>query len=86
MRLNSDIQNLLDAALITSQGLHSWTDPTAIVDAAVERMRLRYPDRRVELNLGGNLPLVLIDPVLVEQALSQIIANAAKFPAPPSDD
>jgi K+-sensing histidine kinase KdpD len=29
MRLNSDIQNLLDAALITSQGLHSrrdWTD------------------------------------------------------------
>jgi K+-sensing histidine kinase KdpD len=87
MRLNSDIQNLLDAALITSQGLHSrrdWTDPTDIIDAAVERMRLRYPDRRVELSLDGNLPLVLIDPVLVEQALSQIIANAAKFSAPPS--
>jgi two-component system sensor histidine kinase KdpD len=87
MRLNSDIQNLLDAALITSQGLHSrrdWTDPTDIIDAAVERMRLRYPDRRVELSLGSNLPLVLIDPVLVEQALSQIIANAAKFSAPPS--
>jgi two-component system, OmpR family, sensor histidine kinase KdpD len=69
MRLNSDIQNLLDAALITSQGLHSrrdWTDSTDIIDAAVERIRLRYPDRPVELSLGSNLPLVHIDPVLVE--------------------
>jgi two-component system sensor histidine kinase KdpD len=87
MRLNSDIQNLLDAAVIASQGLHSrrdWTDPTDIIDAAVERIRLRYPGRLVELSLGSNLPLVHIDPVLVEQALSQIIANAAKFSNPPS--
>jgi two-component system, OmpR family, sensor histidine kinase KdpD len=77
MRLNSDIQNLLDAAVITSQGLHSrrdWTDPTDVVDAAVERIRLRFPDRHIELS-----PSVRIDPVLVEQALSQIIADAAKF-------
>jgi len=87
MRLNSDIQNLLDAALITSQGLHSrrdWTDPTDVIDAAVERISLRYPDRKIELTLGSNLPLVHIDPVLVEQALSQIIANAVKFSQPPS--
>src|SRR5262245_47875804 len=87
MRLNNDIQNLLDAALITSQGLHSrrdWTDPTDIIDAAVERMRLRFPDRLVQLSLGSNLPFVHIDPVLVEQALSQIIANAAKFSNLPS--
>src|SRR5215813_539802 len=87
MRLNNDIQNLLDAALITSQGLHSrrdWTDPTDIIDAAVERIRLRYPDRSIELRLGSNLPLVHVDPVLVEQALSQVIANAAKFSTPPS--
>jgi K+-sensing histidine kinase KdpD len=87
MRLNSDIQNLLDAALISSQGLHSrrdWTDPTDIIDTAVERMRRRFSDRRITLGLGSNLPLVHIDPVLVEQALSQIIANAAKFSLPPS--
>src|SRR5262245_62240753 len=52
--------------------------------AAVERIRLRYRGRLVELSLGDNLPLVLIDPVLVEQALSQVIANAAKFSNPPS--
>jgi len=87
MRLNSDIQNLLDAAVIASQGLHSrrdWTDPTDVVDAAVERIRLRFPDRHIELNLSSNLPFVQIDPVLVEQALSQIIANAAKFSSCPS--
>jgi len=87
MRLNSDIQNLLDAALISSQGLHSrrdWTDPTDIIDTAVERMRRRFADRRITLSLGSNLPLVHIDPVLVEQALSQIIANAAKFSHSPS--
>ena len=87
MRLNSDIQNLLDAALITSQGLHSrrdWTDPTDVIDAAVERIRTRFPHRSIELDLGRDLPLVHIDPVLVEQALSQIIANAAKFSTAPS--
>ena len=87
MRLNSDIQNLLDAALITSKGLHSrrdWTDPTDVIDAAAERIRLRFPKRFIELSLNSNLPLIQIDPVLVEQALSQIIANAAKFSNPPS--
>ncbi len=87
MRLNSDIQNLLNAALIESQGLHSrrdWTDPTDIIDAAVERIRLRYPDRHIDLNLATNAPLVHVDPVLVEQALGQIIANAAKFSEAPS--
>jgi two-component system, OmpR family, sensor histidine kinase KdpD len=87
IRLNTDIQNLLDAALITSQGLQSrrdWTDPTDIIDAAVERIRLRYPDRRMELKLSSDLPLVHIDPVLIEQALSQIVANAVKFSSPSS--
>ena len=87
MRLNNDIQNLLDAARITSQGLQSrrdWTDPTDIIGAAVERIRLRYPNHRIDLDVGRNLPLVHVDPVLVEQALGQIIANAAKFSPPAS--
>jgi K+-sensing histidine kinase KdpD len=82
MRLNNDIQNLLDAARISSQGLKSrrdWTDPTDITDAAVERIRLRYPDHDFRSKLGANLPLINVDPVLMEQALGQIIANAAKY-------
>jgi len=81
-RLNNDIQNLLDAARITSQGLQSrrdWSDPTDIIDAAVERIGVRYPTHHIALDLGKNLPLIHVDPVLIEQALGQIIANAGKF-------
>jgi len=87
MRLNNDIQNLLDAARITSQGLQSrrdWTDPTDIITAAVERIRVRYPNHDIDFDLDKNMPLIHVDPVLVEQALGQIIANAAKFSAPDS--
>ena len=87
MRLNNDIQNLLDAARITSQGLQSrrdWTDPTDLIDAAIARISPRYPNHRIKLDVGRNLPLVHVDPVLVEQALGQIIANAVKFSPPAS--
>ena len=86
-RLNNDIQNLLDAALITSQGLQSrrdWTDPTDIIDAAVERISLRYSDHRIDKDISEDLPLIHVDPGLVVQALGQIIANAAKYSSPAS--
>jgi two-component system sensor histidine kinase KdpD len=82
MRLNNDIQNLLDAARITSKGLHSrhdWTEPADIIDAAVKRIGARYPHHKIDLDLAPDLPLVEVDPVLIEQALGQIIANAAKY-------
>lgn len=87
VRLNSDIQNLLDAALIASQGLKSrqdWTDPADLLDAAVGRIKARYPDRNFNVQLNGNPSLIRVDPVLIEQALAQIIANAAKFSPPQS--
>jgi signal transduction histidine kinase len=87
VRLNSDIQNLLDAALITSQGLKSrqdWTDPADLLDAAVGRIKARYPDRNFIVQLSGDPALIRVDPVLIEQALAQIIGNAAKFSPPQS--
>ena len=82
IRLNSDIQNLLDAARITSHGLESrqdWTDPADIINSAVERIRLRYPLHRFDVSFGGSQSLIHVDPVLVEQALGQVLSNAAKF-------
>jgi two-component system, OmpR family, sensor histidine kinase KdpD len=87
IRLNGDIQNLLDAARITSKGLQSrrdWTDPEDIMNTAIERIHLRYPNHKFDLNLSANLPLVHVDSVLVEQALGQIISNAAKYSLPAS--
>jgi K+-sensing histidine kinase KdpD len=87
LRLNNDIQNLLDAAQITNHSLQShrdWTDPNDIISAAIGRISLRYPNHRIEFDLDGNLPLVFVDPALVEQAFGQIIANAAKYSGPAS--
>ncbi len=84
-RLNSDIQNLLDASRISGAGLQAhlaWAEPPDIVNAALARLRQRLKEHHIELQLAEDLPLVRIDPVLVEQALSQVIDNAAKYSPP----
>jgi two-component system sensor histidine kinase KdpD len=86
-RLNSDIQNLLDATRIGSNGINphtEWTDPTDIFHAAIESCRSRLADRRLKTDLAHDLPLVYADPVLVQQALVQIFDNAVKYSPPGS--
>jgi two-component system, OmpR family, sensor histidine kinase KdpD len=81
-RLNNDIQNLLDASRISSDGIKphiEWADPADIVNSAIERCRQRMSNRRLVLNLPGDLPLIHVDPVLVQQALVQIFDNAVKY-------
>jgi two-component system, OmpR family, sensor histidine kinase KdpD len=81
-RLNNDIQNLLDATRISSDGINphtEWADPADIIDSAIERCRRRIGNRRVALNLPRDLPLIHVDPVLVQQALVQIFDNAVKY-------
>ena len=86
-RLNSDIQNLLDASRISNQGVRAqfgWSDPADLVNATVEKHRRRLSEHRIDVQLPDDLPLVSVDPVLVEQALRQVIDNAAKFSPPGS--
>jgi two-component system, OmpR family, sensor histidine kinase KdpD len=81
-RLNNDIQNLLDATRISSDGIKphiEWADPADIINSAIERCRHRMAERRLVLNLPSDLPLVHVDPVLVQQALVQIFDNAVKY-------
>jgi two-component system sensor histidine kinase KdpD len=83
-RLNNDIQNLLDASRISSEGLVprvEWAEVADIVNAALDRHRTRLADHPVAVDLSPELPLVYVDPVLVRQALWQIIDNAAKYSA-----
>ena len=81
-RLNNDIQNLLDATTISSQQVRpklQWIEPVDIVNAAVEHRRRRLAGHPVTLELDANLPIVRADPAQVEQALVQILDNAAKY-------
>ena len=81
-RLNIDIQNLLDATTISRQQVRpklQWVEPVDIVNAAFEHRRRRLNGYPVTFDLDSNLPIVHVDPAQVEQALVQIIDNAAKY-------
>jgi two-component system sensor histidine kinase KdpD len=81
-RLNNDIQNLLDASRISSDGIKphlEWADPADIIHSAIERCRNRMSNHRLMLNLPKDLPLIHVDAVLVQQALVQIFDNAVKY-------
>ncbi len=81
-RLNIDIQNLLDATTISRQQVRpklQWIEPVDIVNAAVDHRRRRLANHPVTLELDSNLPIVRADPTQVEQALVQILDNAAKY-------
>jgi two-component system, OmpR family, sensor histidine kinase KdpD len=83
-RLNSDIQNLLDATTISRQQVRpkpQWVEPVDVVNAALEHRRRRLAGHPVALDLDSNLPIVHADPMQVQQALVQILDNAAKYSA-----
>jgi two-component system sensor histidine kinase KdpD len=81
-RLNSEIQNLLDATTISRQLVRpklQWVEPVDIVNAALEQQRRRLAGHSVTLDLNSDLPIVRADPAQLVRALVQILDNAAKY-------
>jgi two-component system sensor histidine kinase KdpD len=86
-RLNVEIQNILDASRISSNSLQAkreWAEPADFINAALARCRNRLRNRAVEVTLPEELILLRVDSVLMEQALGQILDNAAKYSPPES--
>lgn len=86
-RLDDHIQDLLDATRISSEGIRphvEWADPGDIVNAAVERKDRLLAAHRVEIGVAEDLPMVQLDPMLIEKALGHLIENAAKYSPPGS--
>jgi two-component system sensor histidine kinase KdpD len=86
-RLNVEIQNILDASRISTNGLQAkleWAEPADFINAALQRCRNRLTGRAVEVTLPEELVLLRIDSVLMERALGQILDNAAKYSPPES--
>jgi K+-sensing histidine kinase KdpD len=81
-RLEGDIQNLLDTARITDTGVKPrlvWTDPADILAAAIRQRSHRLATHKLSVDIDPELPLVNVDPVLLEQAVGQLIENAVKY-------
>jgi K+-sensing histidine kinase KdpD len=87
-QLDNEIRNLLDATRISAKGVRpqlTWSDPTDIISAALKQKERKLATHRVILDVAGDVPLVHVDALLVEQALGQLLENAAKYSPPGSE-
>src|SRR6185369_6937657 len=81
-RLNRFIANLLDmtklesGAIVPNTALH---DIGEIIGSTLRRAGTILAHHKVSLEIDANLPMLDIDPVLFEQALFNLLDNAAKY-------
>ena len=97
-RLSGHLQKLLHAARISPEGVRpklSWTDPTDIVNAAIAQRSQQLSSHCLDVEVSHDVPLIRVDTLLIEQALGELLENAAKYSpmgsiikvtARPSDD
>jgi two-component system, OmpR family, sensor histidine kinase KdpD len=83
-RLDDDIQKLLDATKIAARNVrpqHDSVDIVKLIDRSVARKRRQLERHDLRIDVARDLPRVLADPLLVEQAVAQLLENAAKYSA-----
>ncbi len=81
-RLNRLVGNLLDMSRIESGALNPELEvvPLAsIVEAVVDRLRTTLARHRLEVDVPDDLPPVLADPLMLDQVLTNLLENAAKY-------
>ena len=87
-RLNRLVGNLLDLARLRAGALVPSLTPMGVeevVESVIGRLELVLAPFRVRTIVRPELPAVLLDPVQVDQALSNVLENAARH-APPGSD
>ena len=83
-RLNRFVANLLDMTRLEAGALRPRREPVdvaEIVASALGRAARILADHRVELEMEPELPMPLLDDVLLEQALFNVLDNAGKHTA-----
>jgi two-component system sensor histidine kinase KdpD len=87
-RLDRIVGNLLDLSRLESGVLQpdrGWYEPTALIHDVAGRLRPMVAPRGLRLELPDELPPVLLDYSEVDQVLSNLIENAAKYSPPESE-
>lgn len=81
-RLDRYIQNLLDMTRLGHGALklaRDWVSPGDIVGSALNRLRAVMAPLQVTTLLPAELPLLYVHAALIEQALVNVLENAARF-------
>ncbi|WP_275285924.1 DUF4118 domain-containing protein [Halomonas elongata] len=84
-RLDRYIQNLLDMTRLGHGNLRierDWISLDDLVSAAVQRLGPALEALDLQLDWPASLPLLHVHPALIEQALVNVIDNAARFSPP----
>ncbi|SDT44741.1 osmosensitive K+ channel signal transduction histidine kinase [Pseudomonas asplenii] len=81
-RLDRYIQNLLDMTRLGHGALklaRDWVAPADIVGSALNRLRAVLAPLQVSTRVPDELPLLYVHAALIEQALVNVMENAARF-------
>lgn len=81
-RLNRIVGNLLDLSRIEGGTLRpekGWYDLSSLVDEVLGRLRPLTAAHRIKADVPQDLPAVLLDYVEIDQVLSNLLENAAKY-------
>jgi two-component system sensor histidine kinase KdpD len=84
-RLDRYIQNLLDMTRLGHGALklaRDWVSPGDIVGSALNRLRAVLAPLQVQRLVPADLPLLYVHAALIEQALVNVLENAARFSPP----
>ncbi len=85
IRLNHQIQNLLDMTRLQSDHVEldqQWHSVYELLETSVRRTRLSLGDRQVSLTVPPDLPLIKVDGLLIEKAITNLLENVARYTAP----
>jgi two-component system sensor histidine kinase KdpD len=81
-RLDRYIQNLLDMTRLGHGALklaRDWVSPADIVGSSLNRLRAVLAPLQVSTDVPAELPLLYVHAALIEQALVNVLENAARF-------
>ncbi|KAB0480370.1 osmosensitive K+ channel signal transduction histidine kinase [Pseudomonas reinekei] len=81
-RLDRYIQNLLDMTRLGHGALklaRDWVSPADIVGSSLSRLRAVLAPLQVSTDVPAQLPLLYVHAALIEQALINVLENAARF-------
>jgi len=84
-RLDRYIQNLLDMTRLGHEGLQinrDWIGVDELVGSAARRLQRYQPEVQLKLDIPATLAPIWVHPALVEQAVFNVMENAAKFSPP----
>lgn len=85
LRLSQQVENLLNTSRLESGLIRArpeWCDANELIYKVLEKLTTELADRKVEVSVPENLPLVQLDFGLTEQVLFNLLSNAAHYTPP----